>query len=186
MVDCERGQARLYLSWNVRPIRSQVIVHGTRGVMQIDCLLQTCYVTKLLPGPKFASPVLCAMRNAALSLYEVPRNVLRFIIGRLPGAPGIHKNVHDFYAALEKGGTMPVLPEEGLRLVNAMAPACSKADRQRDAVRQAQLTRRPPADVLVTGAGGFLGGKLLRRFVSGRCKCSGRRPPASQGYAPWS
>jgi predicted dehydrogenase/nucleoside-diphosphate-sugar epimerase len=164
-VDCARGQARLYLSWNVRPIRSQVIVHGTRGVMQIDCLLQTCYVTKLLPGPKFASPVICAMRNAAASLYEVPRNVLRFITGRLPGAPGIHKNIREFYAALENGAPAPVTAEEGLRLVSAMAPACEAADRQRDAVRQAQLTPPPPADVLVTGAGGFLGGALLRRLV---------------------
>jgi predicted dehydrogenase/nucleoside-diphosphate-sugar epimerase len=165
MVDCELGQARLYLSWNVRPIRSQVIVHGTRGVLQIDCFLQTCYVTRLLPGPKFASPVICAMRNAAASLYQVPRNVLRFITKRLPGAPGIHQNIREFYTALEHGTAVPVTPEEGLRLVNAMAPACAEADRQRDALRQAQLTPRPPADVLVTGAGGFLGGKLLRRLV---------------------
>jgi len=107
-VNCERGQARLYLSWNVRPIRSQVIVHGTRGVMQIDCFLQTCYVTKLLPGPKFASPVICAMRNSAASLYEVPRNVLRFMTKRLPGAPGIHQNIREFYAALEQGTAVPV------------------------------------------------------------------------------
>jgi predicted dehydrogenase/nucleoside-diphosphate-sugar epimerase len=164
-VNCARGPARLYLSWNVRPIRSQVIVHGTRGVMQIDCFLQTCYVTRLLPGPKFASPVICAMRNAAASLYEVPCNVLSFITRRLPGAPGIHRNVRDFYLALEHGSAVPVTPEEGLRLVNAMAPACEEANRQRDAVRQAQLTPPPPADVLVTGAGGFLGGTLLRRLV---------------------
>ncbi len=164
-VNCERGEARLYLSWNVRPVRSQVFVHGTRGVMQIDCLLQTCYVTRLLPGPKFASPVICAMRNSAASLYEIPLNVLRFITKRLPGAPGIHQNIHEFYAALEQGTATPVTPEEGLRLVSAMAPACKKADRQRDALRKAQLTPRPPADVLVTGAGGFLGSALLRRLV---------------------
>jgi len=164
-VDCERGQGRLYFSWNVRPIRSQVIVHGTRGVLQIDCFLQTCYVTRLLPGPKFASPVICTMRNAAASLYEVPRNVLRFITGRLPGAPGIHRNVHDFYAALDQGTAAPVTPEEGRRLVSAMAPACEEADRRRDAVRQAQLAPRAPADVLVTGAGGFLGSALLRHLV---------------------
>jgi predicted dehydrogenase/nucleoside-diphosphate-sugar epimerase len=178
-VDCERGQARLYLSWNVRPVRSQVIVHGTRGVMQIDCLLQTCYTTTLLPGPKFASPVICTMRNAAASLYDVPRNVLRFITGSLPGAPGIHRNIHDFYAALEQGTTVPVTPEEGLRLVKAMAPACKRADRQRDAVRQAQLTPLPPADALVTGAGGFLGGALLRRLVQqgGKVRAGVRRVP---------
>jgi 2-alkyl-3-oxoalkanoate reductase len=164
-VNCERGEARLYLSWNVRPIRSQVIVHGTRGVIQIDCFLQTCHVTRLLPGPKFASPVICVLRNSAASLYEVPRNVLRFITKLLPGAPGIHQNIREFYAALGQGSATPVTPEEGLRLVNAMAPACKKADRQRDALRKAQLTPSPPADVLVTGAGGFLGSALLLRLV---------------------
>ncbi len=179
MVNCERGQARLYLSWNVRPIRSQVIVHGTRGVMQIDCFLQTCYVTKLLPGPKFASPVICAMRNAVTSLYEVPRNVLRFMTKRLPGAPGIHQNIREFYAALGQGAALPVTPEEGLRLVSAMAPACERADRQRNVLRQEQLTPRPPADVLVTGAGGFLGGRLLRRLVQegARVRAAVRRVP---------
>lgn len=169
-VNCERGPARLYLSWNVRPVRSQVIIHGTRGVMQIDCLLQTCYVTKLLPGPKFASLVICAMRNAAASLYEIPRNVLRFMTGRLPGAPGIHRNIHDFYSALESGAPVPVSPEEGLRLVKAMEPACADADRQRDALRQATLTPRQEADFLVTGAGGFLGGSVLKRLVEGRSR----------------
>ncbi len=176
---CERGPARLYLSWNVRPIRSQVIVHGTRGVMQIDCFLQTCYVTSLLPGPKFASPVICTMRNAARSLYEVPRNVLRFITKRLPGAPGIHKNIHEFYAALVQDREVPVTPEEGRRLVCIMAPACDEADRQRNAVRLEQLAIRPPADVLVTGAGGFLGTRLVRRLVDEgvRVRAGVRRVP---------
>ena len=180
-VDCELGPARLYLSWNVRPIRSQVIVHGTRGVMQIDCFLQTCYVTSLLPGPKFASPVICTMRNAAKSLYQVPLNVLRFITKRLPGAPGIHRNIHDFYAALEKGTPVPVTPEEGYRLVCAMAPASMKADQQRDALRATQLEPRPPADVLVTGAGGFLGTTLVRRLVQegAKVRAGVRRIPAN-------
>lgn len=179
-VECERGPARLYLSWNVRPVRSQVIVHGTRGVMQIDCLLQTCYVTKLLPGPKFASPVICAMGNAAASLYQIPRNVLRFMTGRLPGAPGIHRNIQEFYSALERGAPPPVTPEEGLRLVKAMAPACAEADRQRDALRQATLAPRAEADFLVTGAGGFLGGAVLRRLVESgyRVRAGVRRLPA--------
>jgi 2-alkyl-3-oxoalkanoate reductase len=179
-VECQHGPARLYLSWNVRPIRSEVIVHGTRGVLHIDCFLQTCYVTKLLPGPKFASPVLCAVRNAAATLYEVPRNVLFFITKKLPGAPGIHQNVHDFYAALQQGAPLPVLPEEGLRLVKAFSPACNEADRQRDELRQAQLRPHPPADVLVTGAGGFLGGTLLRRLVEqgAKVRAAVRRMPA--------
>lgn len=178
-VECEKGPARLYLSWNVRPIRSQVIVHGTLGIIHIDCFLQTCYVTKLLPGPKFASPVICAVKNAAVSLVEVPLNVLKFITKKLPGAPGIHRNVQEFYAALEKGLPAPVQPEEGLRLLKAMSPACDEADKQRDALRAEQLKERAAADVLVTGAGGFLGGRLLRRLVAegAKVRAAVRRVP---------
>ena len=165
MVHCERGQARLYLSWNVRPIRSQVIVHGTRGILEIDCFLQTCHVTRALPGPKFASSVISSLLNAAASLYEIPLNVLRFLTGRLPGSPGIHKNIQAFYTALQHGAALPVTPEDGRRIVAAMAPGCDKADQLRDAVRQAQLTPRLPAQLLVTGAGGLVGHALLRRLV---------------------
>ena len=164
IAQCERGQARLYLSWNVRPIRSHVIVHGTRGVFEIDLFLQTCHVTKTFPGPKFASPVLCAMRNAAATLFQVPFNVLRFFTGRLPGSPGIHKSVQAFYAALEHDAELPVTAEDGRRLVSIMASACARADQLRDAVRQQQLAPRPHADALVTGAGGFLGSALLRQL----------------------
>ena len=180
MAECERGSARLYFSWNVRPIRSQIIVHGTRGVMHIDCFLQTCHVTSLLPGPKFASPVICAVRNAAATLYQVPLNVLRFITKRLPGSPGIHRNVQEFYAALERDSPMPVPPEEGLRLARVMAAACAEADRQRDLLRQEQLESPSRADYLVTGAGGFLGGALLRRLVEqgARVRAGVHRIPA--------
>jgi predicted dehydrogenase/nucleoside-diphosphate-sugar epimerase len=179
LVDCEQGQARLYFSWNVRPVGSRIIVHGTRGALEIDCILQTCHVTRVLPGPKFLSPVVGSIWNSAANLYQVPLNVLRYMTGRLPGAPGIHQNIRDFYAALQNGGTQPVSPEEGLRLVSAMSAASEKADRERDAIRMQQLSPRASADILVTGAGGFLGRALLHRLHErgDRIRAAVRRMP---------
>jgi predicted dehydrogenase len=130
-VECERGPARLYISWNVRPVRSQIIVHGTRGVMYIDTFLQTCHSTRVLPGPKFGSLVACELRNSAANLYEVPWNVFRFLTGRLAGAPGIQTNIREFYEAVEAGRPVQTSPSEGRRLVALMASVSEEADCKR-------------------------------------------------------
>ena len=179
-VECEHGQARMYLSWNVRPVRSLVFVHGTRGVLEIDSFLQTCRLTKVLPGPKFGSLVASTLGNSVFNLYEIPRNVIRFMTGALPGAPGIQNNVRAFYEALGSGRSAPVMPEEGQRLIQAMASACAQADKERTALRQIQLEHRGIVDVLVTGAGGFVGSTLIKRLVKEgiRVRAGVRRIPA--------
>jgi hypothetical protein len=35
-----RGTGHIYISWNVRPMQNEIIVHGIRGVMHVDCYLQ--------------------------------------------------------------------------------------------------------------------------------------------------
>src|SRR5438067_1030939 len=51
-VECEKGAGRIYLSWSARPMRNEIHVTGTTGFLNLDCFLQTCTLTKSLPGPK--------------------------------------------------------------------------------------------------------------------------------------
>jgi 2-alkyl-3-oxoalkanoate reductase len=165
LVHCERGTGQMYLSWNVRPIRSEAIIHGTRGVLRLDFFLQTVSLLRTFPGPKFLGGVAGALTNSIKTLWQVPVNVLRFATGRLSRAPGIHVSIHRFYECLEEGLPVPVPATEGRRLVASLESACQRADAEKAAYRERQFRPLPPASVLVTGAGGFLGRALVKRLV---------------------
>jgi predicted dehydrogenase/nucleoside-diphosphate-sugar epimerase len=164
-VECERGIGGIYLSWNVRPMQNELIVHGTRGVIHVDCFLQTCTLRKVRPGPKFAGRVGDAISNSASTLCHVPINVIRFATGRLQGSPGIHVSIDRFYLALAAGSSAPVPGEEGRRVIAAMENASQAANAAWTERRRAMLAPLPEASVLVTGANGFLGRRLVKELL---------------------
>ena len=166
LVDCQRGVGQIYLSWNSRPIRSEVFIHGKSASLHLDCFLQTCKVISRLPGPKFLSNVVSGIRNAVQDLWRIPWNVARFATGRLPAAPGIHVSIRRFYESLRDERPVPISAEEGRRVVAIMAPAINRANEASIAQRQGKLKPRQPAQILVTGAAGFLGRRLVHRLVS--------------------
>jgi predicted dehydrogenase/nucleoside-diphosphate-sugar epimerase len=187
LVRCRRGTGQMYLSWNVRPIQNQIVVHGTRGVIHVDCFLQTCTVRRTLPGPKFGSAVVGAISSSLETLWRVPLNVLRFATGRLSGSPGIHVSIQRFYEALAQGGAVPIPADEGRRLAAAMEEPTRRADAEKKRAYEAQVkTPLYPARVLVTGAGGFLGGALLKRLLEEgeSVRVLARRPLSNMGAHP--
>lgn len=166
LVECERGTGQIYLSWNSRPIRSEVFIHGTLASVHLDCFLQTCNVVRRLHGPKFLSNVMGGMVNSASGLWQIPFNVIRFATGSLPAAPGIHTSIRRFYESLRDERPVPIPAEEGRRIVRVMAPAVNRANEASAAQRRERLKPRQPTPILVTGAAGFLGRKLVRKLVN--------------------
>ena len=164
-LECERGIGRMYLSWNFRPITSELFIRGTRGSLHVDCFLQTCHVVKLTPGPKFLSNVIGRMRNAVSDMITVPTNVLRFAAGRLQGAPGIRVSIRSFYRSILNGLPVEVPAEEGRRIISVIEQACVRADASRQQHRARQLRHLDSASVLVTGAAGFLGRHIVARLL---------------------
>lgn len=161
---CERGVGRLQISWNVRPMQSRIILQGTRGVVEVDRFLQTCRVSKALPGPKFIGTVLVGFKNAVKESFEIPLNVLRFATGSLKPSPGIRIGSAAFARAIHEGTAPPVSAEEGRRVVAMLEASCRDADEQRTADLAARLQPLGPVPVLITGAAGFLGSALVRRL----------------------
>ena len=164
-VRCEKGTGHMYLSWNVQPIQNELIIHGTRGVMHVDCYLQICTVRKRLPGPKMVQRIIGAWANSASTLANVSANVVRFATGKLLPSPGIGVSVTKFYEALQQGIAPPVPAEEGRRIVAWAERATRAAEAEKQAMLEQAAVRPGPARILVTGASGFLGRALVARLL---------------------
>jgi len=162
---CERGLGRLHLSWVSRPMQNRLLIQGTQGSIDVDRFLQTVTVNRSLPGPKFVGMVVNALAGSVRRVFAVSWSVLRFALRRLPPSPGIYAGAIDFANAVAKGIEAAVPAEEGRRMVALMEPICNDADTEAMRIFADRLAPLDSADVLVTGAGGFLGGALLRRLV---------------------
>lgn len=161
-----RGVGRLLLSWNARPMENRVFVRGTQGTIEVDRFLQTCRMHRALPGPKFIGIVANAFISSVKDVFHIPWNVLRFATGALQPSPGIRHGARAFAESVRDGSAPPFSGEDALRLARLLEPACAEPDRQRLMLLEGRYAELPPADVLVTGAAGFLGGKLVARLRS--------------------
>ncbi len=164
-VDCRDGTGYMFLSWNSRPIQNELLIQCTRGVLHVDCFLQTCELSSTFPGPKQIGMVISGTRNAIRKSFAVPWSLVRFATGKLKPSPGIYRGVQDFYYALQAGKPVPVAPEEGRNAIAWIEKASCEADRQKaEKLRQQTAPTLQPARILVTGGGGFLGGALVDRL----------------------
>jgi predicted dehydrogenase/nucleoside-diphosphate-sugar epimerase len=181
----ENGTGYMYLSWNTRPAQSELMIHGTRGVIRVDRFLQTCEVTRTLPGPKQIGIIISGFKNAVGRSWRVPLNLIRFITGSLKPSPGIYKGVQDFHRALAANAEPPVAAVEGKHVISWVASASEAADREKQALLDAELTRPlAPARVLITGGAGFLGSALVDRLAASKepVRLLLRRPLPSGKY----
>ena len=185
-VQGERGVGRLLLSWNARPMENRLVMRGTRGYIEADRFLQTCRITRVLPGPKFVGIVVGAMLDAAATLLQVPWNVLRFASGRLKPSPGIRSGAAAFAQAVRRGERPPFGGEDALRIARLLEPACAEPDRLRNEQLAARLQPLEPVEALVTGAAGFLGRALVAALRKrGECvRVLVRRPVAAFAQDP--
>ena len=179
LVETDRGTGQMYISWNVRPIQNELVIHGAKGVMHVDCYLQVITLRKTYPVPKPVQRILGAGFNALHTLAKVSVNTLRFATGRLKPSPGIHVSVIKFHEALHNGQAPPVSAEEGRRAIALLEDVSRRADDDKLAY-MAEPNRHLRPRILVTGASGFLGQALVRRLraeVNEPLRLLVRRPP---------
>jgi predicted dehydrogenase/nucleoside-diphosphate-sugar epimerase len=178
LVRCQRGLGQFQLSWNVKPMQSQVIVQGTRGVLRIDLGLMFHALRRSMPVPKPMERVMNALTDSIQPLFDVPAGVAKFALGVVKPYQGLHDLVAAFYRALDGDGPLPVTLADATGVVRWVEEVAGAAEAEH-AARVAKLPRSDGAEVLVTGASGGLGGQVMRRLAAGRTvRIFVRRPPA--------
>ena len=181
LAETDRGTGQMYISWNVRPIQNELIVHGTRAVMHVDCYLQVITLRKTYPAPKPVQRILGAGFNSLHMLAKVTANTVRFATGRLKPSPGIHVSVVKFHEALNRGEAPPVPAEEGRRAIALLEEVSRRADEDK-LIYLAEPNPHLAPRILVTGANGFLGKALVNRLraeIREPLRLLVRRPPST-------
>jgi 2-alkyl-3-oxoalkanoate reductase len=178
-VRCRRGLGQFQLTWNVRPMQSQIIIHGTRGVLRVDLFAMFHGKRAATPLPKAAERLLNAFADSIQPLIDVPVGVWKFLRKEVQQFQGIRNLVADFYRRLAAGEPPPVAVEDAAEVVFWVEQVARAAEADH-AARLAAFPTSPAVPFLVTGASGSLGGAVVRRLLADghRVRAMVRRIPA--------
>ena len=171
------------LSMNATPQRVRVEVVGTRGSLTAD------YVGLHVTGARVSGMPGVVQRLTAgfhLAWQQAGGSwslIAGVLTGRIRPYMGLRRLVAEFYRALAAGAPSPVSAEQGLmnvRLMEQIRRALSGREKPRV---QAAATPAMPARVLVTGATGFLGGRVIERLSEAGVATRATTRLASRGRA---
>ena len=165
MVVCARGIAQFQLTWNAKPMQSQLIIHGTKGLLRVDLFAMFNSRRRNTPLPKAAERIVNAMADSIEPLIDVPIGVVKFIRKEVQPYQGLRDLVADFYQRLAAGQPPTVSVDDAAAVVHWV----EKVARAADADQTARLAKFPLAEripFLVTGASGSLGGATLKRLLA--------------------
>jgi predicted dehydrogenase/nucleoside-diphosphate-sugar epimerase len=178
-VRCRDGLGQFQLSWNVKPLQSQIIIQGTRGVLRVDLFLMFQALRGVTPLPKVIERVVNAMTDSLQPMVDVPKGVVGFLTRRILPYHGLQDLVAAFYQSLADGSPPPVPVADATSVVRWTEEVARAADRDYQA-RLALLPLSEETPVLVTGASGGLGSALVQRLreEGKRVRVLQRRMPA--------
>jgi predicted dehydrogenase/nucleoside-diphosphate-sugar epimerase len=164
LVRCKHGLGQFQLSWNVKPMQSQIIIHGTKGVLRVDLFAMFQGKRSSTPLPKAAERLVNAFADSIQPLIDVPVGVWKFLRKEVQAYQGLRDLVADTYRRITAGEPPPVSIEDAAQVVRWV----EKVARAAEAEHEAQIAKFPvgrKVDYLVTGASGSLGSAVLRRLL---------------------
>ena len=165
LVRCKRGLGQFQLTWNVKPMQSQMIIHGTKAVLRVDLFAMFHGKRSSTPLPKAAERLLNAFTDSIQPLIDVPVGVWKFVRKDVRAYQGLRDLVAAFYRSLEAGTPPPVTADDA----NAIIPFVEQVARAAEADQAARVAKFALADeipIVVTGASGSLGSALVKRLLA--------------------
>ena len=176
---CKRGLGQFQLTWNVRPMQSQLIIHGTKGVLRVDLFAMFHGKRASTPLPKAAERLVNAFADSIQPLIDVPIGVWKFVRKEVQAYQGLRDLVADFYRRLDARRAAAGL-RRGRRAGRARGSRRSRA-RPRPITRRrlAQFTLSDTVPFLVTGASGSLGKAVVKRL-----RAEGKKRPRVRAPDP--
>jgi predicted dehydrogenase/nucleoside-diphosphate-sugar epimerase len=153
LVRCRRGLGQFQLSYNTRPLQSQLIIHGTKRVLRVDLFARFHGKRSKTLLPTAAERLVNAFVDSIGKLVrkEVqPDQGLRALVGEL-------------YRRLAAGEPPPVSIDDAAQIVHWVETVARSADADHKS-SLAPFTLSAKVPYLVTGASGALGKATVKRL----------------------
>ncbi len=172
LVQCKRGMAQIYISWNVKPLQDVLVVHGTRGVIRADIMGMSVTTRKKgrLPGP--AERILNSVGEGRRMMTQVTGNVLKVLRKKILRYHGLQMLVGEFYQSLREDAPPPVTIDDARPVIHWTERIARQADQAKEKYvgkfAGANGHGSGTAKTLLTGATGFIGRHLLKRLLEER------------------
>ena len=163
IVRCARGLGQFQLTWNTRPMQSQLIIHGTKGVLRVDLFAMFHGKRASTPLPKAAERLVNAFADSIQPLIDVPIGVWKFVRKEVQAYQGLRDLVADFYRRLETHEPPPVSVDDAANVVHWVEKVARAADADH-LERLAKFTLSERVPYLVTGASGSVGKAIVKRL----------------------
>jgi 2-alkyl-3-oxoalkanoate reductase len=161
LLPSDSGVGEVSLSLCSAPEVNRIEVVGTHGRVTADWQTMSVITTRKSGWPSAVSRLTNNFSTALDLTGAGLRTLLGIASGKVKRYQGLRAIVESFYGSLRDGATPPVSPEEGLlnvRLMDQIKEACEGVRKQRP-TPSVERPIRPR--ILVTGASGFLGGRLV-------------------------
>jgi predicted dehydrogenase/nucleoside-diphosphate-sugar epimerase len=183
MVRCARGLGQFQLTYNTRPMQSQLIIHGTKSVLRVDLFAMFHGKRSNTPLPKAAERLVNAFADSIGPMIDVPVNVWKFVRKEVQPYQGLRDLVTEFYRRLAAGEPPPVTVEDAAQVVGWVEKVARAADTEHH-LRLANFTLSDKVPYLVTGASGSLGKSTVKRLRAEghRVRVFQRRIPEHPGH----
>src|SRR5215468_7418385 len=163
LVRCARGLGQFQLTYNTRPLQSQLIIHGTKSVLRVDLFAMFHGKRANTPLPKAAERLVNAFVDSIGPMIDVPIGVWKFVRKEVQAYQGLRDLVADFYRRLSAGEPPPVAVEDAANVVRWVEKVARVADADHEAgLAKFTLSARVP--FVVTGASGSLGKAIVKRL----------------------
>ena len=176
MLQCERGVAHVYLTWNAKSLQNALYIHGTHGMVRADIFgMSVTSRPKRNRMPGIAERLLNAMLEGQGTVCQIFCNAFRIATKKLLQNHGIQVLIGDFYHAIENNQPSPVSITDAKNVIQWTETIAKHGDKANYEFLQRFPHNVPTqgagqATTLVTGATGFIGRHLLERLIQERDK----------------
>jgi len=161
----------LTFSFAAKPHHHFVKIYGTKMMIQVNFDTMTTVVHPVSHLPKAAQKATYNLSESWQLARSTMENVWNFGTGKLRPYQGMKILIHKFYDAITAKGQPPVSPDDALKVLDVMEKIWpnvknTKLSFETIKPRGKKIKDGKKQKVLVTGATGFLGSKLVEKLCA--------------------